>query len=77
MRDITTLPAGTKLTAEEANALVAASTLTGLDRYGLHQTAEGWKVWDREEGEYVADSDGEKVFTWEDANDLRQEWAWS
>jgi hypothetical protein len=77
MRNLTEIPAGEKLTAEESAAMIAASTLTGAARYGLHQTAEGWKVWDREDGEYVANLDGETVFSQRDAHDLRQEWIYS
>lgn len=77
MRNITEIPVGEKLTAQESAAMFEAARLTGADRFGIHQTAEGFQVFDREEGEYVADADGETVLTEEDARDLRQEWIYS
>jgi hypothetical protein len=75
MRNLDTIPVGSFLTPEESAAMVAASTLTGKDRYQVYEVTGGYQVWDHEDAEALANRDGETVFTrWEDAHDLAAEY---
>jgi len=76
MRNLTQIPGGTFLTREESAAMVAASTLTGTDRYTYGPTDKGtWQVWDHEEAEAVANRDGQTDLTERDARDLWREYS--
>lgn len=71
MRNLTEIPTGSFLTAEESAAMVAASTLTGKDRYSYSRNDAGsWGLWDYEEADWVANAAGETELTERDARDL-------
>jgi hypothetical protein len=77
-RELDTMTAGTFLTPEQAARQVERSIRTGEDRFLIRpRILDTYGVWDTEEGEYLADANGNDYFTWMDARNLQQEYVWS
>jgi hypothetical protein len=54
------------------------NTIPNIDRYEVRLTADGYRVWDKQDGVYIADAAGDDAFDDEaHAHDLAQEYRYS